>query len=70
MLIDFAASLRRHYLTFLAVLVIGVVLVIACHGPSQSTAVYVDCVLGVAGLIGTYALAPAASPPAPRPAKP
>lgn len=60
--IDFAASLRRHYLTFLAVLVVGVVLIIACHGTPQSAALYVDCALGVAGLVSAYALAPAAPP--------
>ncbi|MEW2396723.1 hypothetical protein [Streptomyces sp. NPDC046862] len=67
--IDFAASLRRHYVIFLAVLVIGIVLIIMRHGTSRSVAVYLDCVLGVAGLISGYAFAPAAQgpPPAPKP---
>lgn len=67
--IDFAASLRRHYVTFLAVLVIGIILIIMRHGTSRSAAVYLDCVLGVAGLISGYVLAPTAqgSPPAPKP---
>ncbi|WP_371649259.1 MULTISPECIES: hypothetical protein [unclassified Streptomyces] len=60
--IDFATSLRRHYLTFLAVLVIGVVLIIARGGTSQSTAIALDCVLGLAKLVSGYVLAPA--PPA------
>ncbi|MEU1074719.1 MULTISPECIES: hypothetical protein [unclassified Streptomyces] len=60
MSIDFAGSLRRHYSSFLAVLVTGVVLIIAWGGTSPSTAVGLNCVLGVAGLVSAYALAPAA----------
>ncbi|MFD9564227.1 hypothetical protein [Streptomyces sp. NPDC059994] len=63
--IDFAASLRRHYLTFLAVLVIGVVLIIVLGGTSPPTAIALDCALGVAKLVSGYALAPAA-PSAPK----
>ncbi|WHM40723.1 hypothetical protein [Streptomyces sp. BPTC-684] len=57
--IDFAASLRRHYSTFLAVLVTGVVLIIARGGTSQSTVIALDCALGVARLVSGYVLAPA-----------
>ncbi|MBZ3907174.1 hypothetical protein [Streptomyces griseiscabiei] len=64
--IDVAVSLRHHYLTFLAVLVTGVVLILVCDGASRSTAVYVDCALGVASLLGAYALAPAPPPDRPR----
>lgn len=60
--IDFATSLRRHYLTFLAVLVIGIVLISVCDGGSGAAAFYVDCALGVAGLLSVYALAPGAPP--------
>ncbi|MEE1758457.1 MULTISPECIES: hypothetical protein [unclassified Streptomyces] len=56
--IDLAASLRRHHVTFLAVLVIGIVLIIVCGGASRVAAFYVDCALGVAGLLSAYALAP------------
>ncbi|MBE4736847.1 MULTISPECIES: hypothetical protein [Streptomyces] len=60
---DFAASLRRHYVTFLAVLVIGIVLIIVCDGGSGAAALYVDCALGAAGLLSVYALAPPGVPP-------
>ncbi|MCX5367975.1 hypothetical protein [Streptomyces sp. NBC_00103] len=48
---------------FLAILVTGVILIIAGNGISESTSIYLDCVLGVAGLVAAYALT---SPPCPR----
>ncbi|KUN89825.1 hypothetical protein AQJ66_01755 [Streptomyces bungoensis] len=56
--IDLRVSLRRHYVTFLAVLVTGIVLIMGINGAGQSTALYLDCLLGVAGLLAGYALAP------------
>ena len=56
--IDLRMSLRRHYMTFLAVLVTGIVLIMAVNGTAQSTEVYLDCLLGVGGLVAGYALAP------------
>ncbi|GGN02745.1 hypothetical protein [Streptomyces fuscichromogenes] len=56
--IDLRMSLRRHYVTFLAVLVTGIVLIMAVNGAAQSTEVYLHCLLGVGGLIATYALTP------------
>lgn len=58
--------LHRHYATFLAVLVTGVVLIAAGGGASESTALYVECLLGVAGLLTSYALTPPAPPADPR----
>ncbi|MFD4507298.1 hypothetical protein [Streptomyces sp. NPDC058457] len=60
--IDLRMSLRRHYVTFLAVLVTGIVLIMAVYGTTRSTEVYLHCLLGVAGLIAGYALAPPESP--------
>lgn len=59
---DVAGSLRRPYSAFLAVLVTGVVLIIAGGGTSPYTAVCLDGLFGVAGLISAYALAPTAAP--------
>jgi hypothetical protein len=56
--IDPRMSLRRHYMTFLAVLVTGIVLIMVVNGTAQSTGVYLDCLLGVGGLVAGYALAP------------
>ncbi|AOR34624.1 hypothetical protein BFF78_29440 [Streptomyces fodineus] len=56
--IDLRLSLRRHYMTFLAVLVTGIVLIMAVNGTAQSTELYLHCFLGVGGLIAGYALAP------------
>jgi hypothetical protein len=56
--IDLRMSLRRHYMTFLAVLVTGIVLITAVNGTAQSTEVYLNCLLGVGGLVAGYALAP------------
>ncbi|MEU4346115.1 hypothetical protein [Streptomyces sp. NPDC023838] len=66
MSLDVAVSLRRHYSTFLAVLVTGVVLIIACGGTSLFTATCLECVFAVTNLISAYALAPE-GPPAARP---
>ena len=57
--VDLAASLRRQYPTFLAVLVSGVILIIALGGTSPAAALSVDCALGVAGLMSGWAWAPA-----------
>ncbi|WP_329254480.1 hypothetical protein OG223_28445 [Streptomyces sp. NBC_01478] len=65
--IDLRMSLRRHYMTFLAVLVTGIVLIMAVNGTAQPTEVYLNCLLAVAGLVSGYALAP---PEASRPGDP
>ncbi|MEU8028668.1 hypothetical protein [Streptomyces sp. NPDC049099] len=56
--IDLRMSLRRHYVTFLAVLVTGIVLIMAVNGTAQSTEVYLHGLLGVGGLIAGYVLTP------------
>ncbi|MEU9268647.1 hypothetical protein AB0E04_24795 [Streptomyces sp. NPDC048251] len=63
MRISFRAVLHDHYMGFLAILVTGVILIIAGNGISESTSIYLDCVLGVAGLVAAYALT---APPGPR----
>lgn len=55
--IDLRMSLRRHYVTFLAVLVTGIVLIMAVNGTAHSTEVYLNCLLGVGSLVAGYALA-------------
>ncbi|MFK8909069.1 hypothetical protein [Streptomyces sp. YS-3] len=59
MSMDIAGSLRRHYSTFLAVLVTGVILITLGGGTSPYTTIWLNCVLGVASLVSAYALAPA-----------
>ncbi|MFC5632338.1 hypothetical protein ACFPZJ_00720 [Streptomyces bullii] len=54
--------LHRHYAAFLAVLVTGVVLITAGQEVSESTALYVECLLGVAGLLTSYVLTPPTPP--------
>ncbi|MGW1982365.1 hypothetical protein ACWCPJ_07880 [Streptomyces collinus] len=56
--IDLRTSLRHHYMTFLAVLVTGIVLITAVNGITPSTQLYLDCLLGVGGLLAGYVLAP------------
>jgi hypothetical protein len=56
--IDLRVSLRRHYMTFLAVLVTGIVLIMAVNGTAQSTEAYLHGLLGVGSLVAGYALAP------------
>ncbi|SPF01823.1 hypothetical protein [Streptomyces sp. MA5143a] len=59
--IDLRMSLRRHYTTFLAVLVTGIVLIMAANAtaPTAPTVdVYLNCLMSVAGMIATYVLAP------------
>ncbi|WP_314218849.1 hypothetical protein [Streptomyces zaehneri] len=65
--IGFRSVVHDHYMGFLAILVIGVILIIAGNGISQSTSIYLDCALGVAGLVAAYALT---APPGPRAARP
>lgn len=60
--ITFRNVLHDHYMAFLAILVIGIILIIAGNGISESTSIYLNCVLGVAGLVTAYALA---APPGP-----
>ncbi|TQJ55700.1 hypothetical protein OHU34_14090 [Streptomyces sp. NBC_00080] len=63
MRISFRAVLHDHYMGFLAIiLVTGVILIIAGNGISESTSIYPDCVLGVAGPVAAYALT---TPPGP-----
>ncbi|MER5195959.1 hypothetical protein ACWD3J_26490 [Streptomyces sp. NPDC002755] len=60
-------------MAFLAILVIGIILIIAGNGISESTSIFLDCVLGAAGLVTAYALTAPPGPespardPAPRP---
>ncbi|MFF1441309.1 hypothetical protein [Streptomyces sp. NPDC058295] len=61
--ITFRAVLHDHYMGFLAILVIGVILIIAGNGISESTSIYLDGVFGVAGLVAAYAVT---APPGPR----
>ncbi|MFF9156124.1 hypothetical protein ACF1AB_28295 [Streptomyces sp. NPDC014846] len=56
--IDLRTSLRHHYMTFLAVLVTAIVLITAVNGITPSTQLYLDCLLGVGGLLAGYVLAP------------
>ncbi|WP_055717703.1 hypothetical protein [Streptomyces torulosus] len=56
--IDLRMSLRRHYTTFLAVLVTGIVLIMAVNGTAPTMDVYLNCLMSVAGMIATYVLAP------------
>ncbi|MGJ5826694.1 hypothetical protein [Streptomyces ossamyceticus] len=56
--IDLRMSLRRHYTTFLAVLVTGIVLIMAVNGTAPTMDVYLNCLMSVAGMIAAYALAP------------
>lgn len=56
--IDLRKSLRRHYTAFLAVLVTGIVLIMAVNGPTYAAELYINSLLGVAGLIAGYVLAP------------
>jgi hypothetical protein len=56
--IDLRMSLRRHYTTFLAVLVTGIVLIMAVNGTAPTMDVYLNCLLNVAGMIAAYVLAP------------
>ncbi|MFI0774829.1 hypothetical protein [Streptomyces sp. NPDC021212] len=60
--ITFRNVLHDHYLAFLAILVIGIVLIIAGNGISESTSIYLHCALGIAGLVTAYVLA---APPGP-----
>ncbi|MEU6800012.1 hypothetical protein [Streptomyces neyagawaensis] len=58
MSIDLRMSLRRHYTTFLAVLVTGIVLIMAVNGTAPTLDVYLNCLMSVAGMIAAYVLAP------------
>jgi hypothetical protein len=60
--ITFRTVLHGHYMTFVAILVTGMILIIAGNGISESTSIYLDCMLGVAGLLAAYALAAPAGP--------
>lgn len=60
--ITYRTVLHGHYMTFVAILVTGMILIIAENGISESTSIYLDCMLGVAGLLAAYALAAPAAP--------
>ncbi|MFD9433986.1 hypothetical protein [Streptomyces sp. NPDC060002] len=73
MYVTFRTVLHDHYMAFLAILVTGIILIIAGNGISESTSICLDSVLGVAGLVAAYALTTPPGPeslaqdPAPRP---
>ena len=60
--ITFRTVLHGHYMTFVAILVTGMILIIAGTRNSGVDVDLPDCMLGVAGLLAAYALAAPAAP--------
>ncbi|MFG3166490.1 hypothetical protein [Streptomyces sp. NPDC048200] len=57
MLAALSVAFRRYFVMFVAILVTGIILIMTSNGFTEATAIYLDCLMGLAALMSDYLLA-------------